>query len=92
MASPRHLSRRERTRLYGRDRRHLEQREPARPTRLLLRQFGEPLRRQIEALREAGIEPDKRLFVLTPTPPDTDRQVGDFYATSTWPEHGPTRP
>lgn len=61
-------------------------------TRLLLRQFGEPLGRRIEALREAGIEPDERLFVLTPTPPDTDQQVRDFYATSTWPERGPRQP
>ena len=61
-------------------------------TRLLLRQFGEPLKRQIEALRESGIDPNARLIVRRVTPADTDEQIRDFYAPSTWSEDGPRRP
>ena len=61
-------------------------------TRMLLLRFGEPLKRQIEALQESGIDPSERLMVTNVTPPDTDEQVADFYASSTWSEHGPRRP
>ena len=53
-------------------------------TRLLLRQFGEPLKRQIQALRDSGIEPGERLMIVDAVPPDTDAQIGDFYASSRW--------
>jgi hypothetical protein len=61
-------------------------------TRMLLLRFGEPLKRQIEALRESGIDPNERLMVTNATPPDTDEQIADFYAPSTWSEDGPKRP
>jgi hypothetical protein len=61
-------------------------------TRMLLRQFGEPLRQQIEALRESGIDPGEHLLITTATPPDSDEQIADFYSPSTWSEHGPDRP
>ena len=53
-------------------------------TRLLLSQFGEPLKRQIQALRDSGIEPSERLMILDAAPPDTDAQICDFYASSRW--------
>ena len=53
-------------------------------TRLLLRQFGEPLKRQVQALRDSGTEPRERLMIVGAVPPDTDAQIGDFYASSRW--------
>jgi hypothetical protein len=61
-------------------------------TRILLHQFGGPLKRQIEALRASGIDPNERLIALQVTPPDTDEQIREFYAPSTWSEDGPKRP
>jgi hypothetical protein len=58
-------------------------------TRLFLQRFGEPLKRQIEALRESGIDPNERLAIVQPTPADSDDQIRDFYAPSTWPTGGP---
>ncbi len=61
-------------------------------TRMLLQQFGEPLKRRLDALQESGIDPNEHLMVIRAAPPDTDEQIADFYAPSSWPEHGPTRP
>ena len=61
-------------------------------TRLLLRQFGEPLKRQIDALHECGIEPTEVLMITRVAPADTDEQIRDFYAPSTWPQRDHGRP
>lgn len=61
-------------------------------TRMWLRQFGEPLKRQIEMLQDSGIDSLEHLVVTIDTPPDTDGQIQDFYLPSSWPEDGPRRP
>lgn len=53
-------------------------------TRMLLNYFGAPLRKRLEELRESGIDPNERLFVTRGTPADTDEQIHDFYAPSSW--------
>lgn len=52
---------------------------------LLLRAVGGPLREQIEELRASGLDPHERLFGSRRTPADSDGQIADFYAPSTWP-------
>lgn len=57
--------------------------------RFFLRSFGMALKQRLDELRESGIDPDARLLITRVTPPDTDAQIRDFYAPSTWPEDGP---
>jgi len=60
--------------------------------RRLLRVFGEPLSRRLDALVEAGMDSHEQLVMLTPTLAATDQEIAAFYAPSSWPEHGPAAP
>ncbi|MBI4318428.1 MAG: hypothetical protein HY675_08050 [Chloroflexi bacterium] len=55
-------------------------------TRMLLRYVGLPLKQMLDELRESGIDPHERLFTTHVTPPDSESQIKDFYALSSWPE------
>lgn len=59
-------------------------------TQMLLETVGQPMRQLVEELRAGGLEPGEHLFILRATPPDTEEQVGRFYAPSSWPEGGPS--
>ncbi len=62
----------------------------------LLRQmlvvFGEPLRRRLDEMAAAGLDPDERLVLLRPTEPATRAQIEAFYRASDWPAEGPRDP